>query len=124
MINGIQNMTRFLCDNWTALVIFAAFAVAVAVKARQFLSKSDAEKLEIAKAQIREVILKLISDAEENYEDWNKAGSIKRSQVLQKIFEEYPILSKLTDQHEIVEWIDNLIDSSLVELRDIISKQE
>jgi hypothetical protein len=39
-------------------------------------------------------MLKLISDAEVDYEAWNKAGSIKRAQVVQRVYEQWPILNK------------------------------
>ena len=76
-----------------------------------------------AKAQIREVVLKLVSDAEKDYDSWTKAGSIKRSQVVQKIFSDYPILSKVSDQEDIVKYIDEAIGASLKELRKIVSEQ-
>ena len=84
-------------------------------------AKSDEEKIEIAKTQIKEIILKMISDAEVDYEEWNKAGSIKRSQVINEIFEKYPILSKVTNQSQIIDWIDQTIDESLKILREIVS---
>ena len=65
---------------------------------------------------------KLITDAEIDYESWNKAGSIKRSQVIQKIFEKYPILTKVSNQTEIIEWIDETINISLKELCKIVAE--
>ena len=65
-------------------------------------------------------MLKMISDAEANYADWNKAGEIKRSQVIKEIYERYPILSKAINQEEMIAWIDNEIDNSLKTLREII----
>lgn len=69
-------------------------------KTVDFFSKSDDEKIKIAKSQIQETILKMISDAECEWEDWNAAGSIKRSQVIEEIYRKYPILSKVKDQTE------------------------
>ena len=89
---------------------------------QSYISKSDDEKIAIAKSQIRQSILKMISDAEVDYEAWTKAGSIKRSQVIQKIFADYPILSKILDQDEITKWIDEMIDESLKTLRAIIAE--
>ena len=67
-------------------------------------------------------MLKLITDAEVDYEEWNKAGSIKRSQVIGQIYKEYPILSKIVNQSELIEWIDNEINISLKTLREIIKQ--
>lgn len=68
--------------------------------------------------------MKLISDAEVDYEDWNKAGSIKRAQVIQKIFTDYPVLSKVANQEELIKWIDTMIDESLKELRKIVAQNQ
>ena len=121
MLDGIKNFLQFVNDNWTAIIIIISLIIALYQKIKSYLSKSNDEKITVAKQQIKEIILKLISDAEVDYEDWNKAGSIKRAQVIQKIFSEYPILAKVTDQEKLVEWIDETIDTSLKELRKIVA---
>ena len=68
--------------------------------------------------------MKLISDAEEDYYYMTSAGSIKRSQVIKKIFEDYPVLSKVTDQETLIKWIDEIIDESLTTLREIVAVNE
>lgn len=121
MLNGIQNFLQFINNNWTTIVVIISLIIAIGKKAYDYFTKSDEEKIEIAKKQISEICLKLISDAEIDYEAWNKAGSIKRAQVIQKIFADYPILAKVTDQEKLVEWIDETIDTSLKELRKIVA---
>ena len=86
--------------------------------------QQELEKIQKQNKQIKEVILKLISDAEVDYEDWNKAGSIKRAQVIQKIFTDYPVLSKVANQEELIKWIDTMIDESLKELRKIVAQNQ
>lgn len=121
MLKGIQNFLQFINDNWTTIVVIISLIIAIGKKTYDYFSKSDEERIEVAKKQISEICLKLISDAEVNYESWNKAGSIKRAQVIQKIFADYPILAKVTDQEKLVEWIDETIDTSLKELRKIVA---
>lgn len=123
ILTGIQNVLEYINNNWTAIVIILGLATAVVKKAKDFFSKSDEEKIAIAKKQIRETMLKLITDAETDYLDWVNAGAIKRSQVIEKIFAMYPILSKVTNQEEIITWIDEVIDESLKTMRDIFEKQ-
>lgn len=120
MLNGIQTFLQFLNDNWTSVVVIISLLVAFVRKVETYFSKSDDEKTAIAKAQIKETILKLIADAEVDYEEWNKAGSIKRAQVIEKIFAEYPIFSKVANQEALIQWIDDTIDESLKELRKIV----
>lgn len=120
MLNGIQNFLQFINDNWTAIIIIISLIIAIVQKARSYFNKSNAEKIEVAKKQISQVVLKLITDAEIDYNDLVSAGSIKRSQVIQKIFNDYPILTKAADQKAIIEWIDDMINNSLKELRKIV----
>lgn len=124
MLDGVKNFLQFINDNWTSIIIIISLIIAIVQKAKSYLSKSNDEKIAAAKSQIKEVILKLISDAEVDYEDWNKAGSIKRAQVIQKIFTDYPVLSKVVNQEELIEWIDTMIDESLKELRKIVAQNQ
>ncbi len=119
-MNSIQNFLSFLNDNWTYILVCIGLIVSIAMKTMNYFNKSDNERVEIAKTQIKETMLKMISDAEERYETMEKAGSIKRSQVIEKIFEQYPILTKVLDQEELIGWIDNEIDNSLKTLRKVI----
>lgn len=121
MLNGIKNFLEFVNQNWMNLVVIAGLLIGLYQKISTYLKKSNEEKVEIAKHQIREIMLKMISDAESDYDEWNKAGEIKRSQVIKKIYEMYPILSKVVNQEELTEWIDAEIDDSLETLNDIVN---
>ena len=123
-LTGLQNFLNIINDNWTTILVCAGLIVGIVKKTQDYLSKSDDEKIEIAKAQIKQVILKKISDAEVDYEEWNKAGNIKRSQVIAEIYKEYPILSKVVDQTELTKYIDDAIDDALVELRKVIESNK
>jgi 3-methyladenine DNA glycosylase/8-oxoguanine DNA glycosylase len=68
-------------------------------------------------------MLKFVTDAEESYFEWVNAGGIKRSQVIDEIFAKYPVLSKVTNQEELIAWLDSVIDESLKIMRDIFEKQ-
>lgn len=123
ILTGIQNVLQFINDNWTAIVIIFGLATAITKKAKDFFEKSDEEKIEIAKKQLKETMLRFVTDAEIDYSEWVKAGSVKRSQVIEEIFEMYPILSKVTNQEELIAWIDDVIDEALDTLREIIAEQ-
>lgn len=124
MLDGIKNFLQFINDNWTTIIIIISLGIALYQRIRTYVSKSNTEKIDIAKKQIKEIILKLISDAEEDYYYMTSAGSIKRSQVIKKIFEDYPVLSKVTDQETLIKWIDEIIDESLTALREIVAVNE
>lgn len=121
MLNGIKNFLAFVNDNWTTIIVIVSLAVALIRKIQSYIAQSDDKKIKIAKDQIKESMLKMVSDAEIDYQMWNQAGSVKRSQVIQRIFADYPVLSKIVDQDALIEWIDDQIDASLGELRKIIA---
>lgn len=124
MLYAIQNFLQLINDNWTVIIIIIGLIIAITQKAKAFFSKSDDEKIEIAKKQIQQTMLKLVTDAETDYLEWKNAGSVKRAQVIEKIFETYPILSKVTNQEELIKWIDEVIDESLETMRNVFEENQ
>ena len=124
ILDGIKNFLQLVNDNWVTITVIIGLALGIYKKAKNYFSKSDEEKIEIAKKQISQIMLKKISDAEKDYEEWNKAGSIKRSQVIEQIYRDYPILKKVMSQDELIAWIDTEIDNALPTLREIWKQNE
>lgn len=122
IMTGINTFLTYINDNWTAIVIAIGLVLALIRKIQAYVQKSDDEKIEIAKRAIQQGILKMITDAELDYEGWKSAGSIKRSQVIQEIYDRYPVLEKVADQEALLAWIDEQINSALEILREVISK--
>ena len=122
ILDGVKNFLEFVNENWTTIVVIIGLIIAIAKKGVAFFSKSDEEKIAIAKKQIQETMLKLIT--EENYNEWKQAGSIKRAQVIDELFANYPILSKVTNQEDLIKWIDDVIDESLITLREIVENNK
>ena len=124
ILTGINNVLMFLNDHWTQLTIILGLGTLLWKKVKAFLAKSDEEKIQIALKQAREIILDKVTAAEIDYSEWKKSGAIKRAQVLDEIFKQYPILSKVTSQEEIIKKLDEYIDEALETLRGIIANQE
>ena len=124
ILNGIKNFLSLINDNWTTILVIIGLALALLKKIESYSKLSTEKKIEIAKKQISENILKLIAQAEKDYAEWEKAGSIKRSEVISEIYKEYPILAKVVNQEELVKWIDEQIDNALPTLREIIKQNE
>lgn len=124
ILNGIKNFLSLINDNWTTILVIIGLALALLKKIESYSKLSTDKKIEIAKKQISENILKLITQAEKDYAEWEKAGSIKRSEVISEIYKEYHILAKVVNQEELVKWIDEQIDNALPTLREIIKQNE
>ena len=123
-LHGVQNFLLFISKNWLNIVVIICLIVAIVKAAISFCNKSDEEKIAIVQKQIKEIILKLVTDAEIDYMEWVKAGEIKRAQVIDRIFDMYPILSTIINQEDVINWLDKIIDESLKIMRDIFTHNE
>lgn len=124
ILDGIKNFLELVNENWTTIIVIIGLVIAITKKGIVYFNKSDEEKIAIAKKQIQETMLKLITVAEENYDEWKQAGSIKRAQVIDELFANYPILSKVANQEDLIKWIDDVIDESLITLREIVENNK
>ncbi len=133
ILDGIYNFLMIVNENWTTIAAIVVVILAIAKKAKDFFSKSKEEQqeiakaeierqVEIAKAQIREIMLRLVTEAECDYYEWVKSGEIKRAQVIDEVFAMYPILSQITNQEEIIAFIDDVIDEALKTMREIFEE--
>ena len=122
ILNGITKFLSFINDNWVLITTAIGLVIAVVSKIKEYLNKSNEEKIEIAKAQINEIMLMLVTEAECDWREWAKSGEIKRAQVIDQVFTMYPILSKVTNQEEVISWIDAAIDNALKTMRKIFEE--
>ena len=122
ILTGLKNFLDLINQNWTLITVVIGLGILVFKKVKNYLSLSEQEKIDLALGQIRITALKLVTEAECAYEDWIKAGSVKRSEVIDEIFEKYPILNKVTDQETLIKTLDNIIDEALVEMRKVIEE--
>lgn len=130
-MEAIQKFMDFVTENWTAIFAVIVICIAICQQIQAFLRKSKEEQeaiimeqIEIAKEQVREIMLKLVTEAEKDYREWIKAGEIKRAQVIDAVFEKYPILLMVTNQAELIEWLDKTIDEALKKMRKIFEENE
>lgn len=124
IMDGFMNFLMFVNNHWTEIIVIIGLLLAVGKKVATYLNMTDDEKIAIAKKQLSETMLKLVTQAEKDYNAWVQAGAVKRSEVIDAIFQKYPILSRVTDQETLIAEIDKMIDAALVEMREIFSKNQ
>ena len=124
ILNGIQNFLMLVNEHWTEIIVIIGLLLILVKRVKEYIGKTDDEKIEIAKKQLNETVLKMVTDAEMDYQEWVKAGAVKRAQVVEEIFVMYPILAKVTNQEELIKWIDEIIDEALKTMRDIFAENE
>lgn len=122
ILTGIKNFLELINENWTLITVIIGLGILVFNKVKGYLSLSDQEKIDLALEQVRIVVLEMVAEAEIAWSEYKKAGSIKRSEVIKRIFDEYPVLSKFTDQEQLLNMLDEMIDESLVTLRQVIEE--
>lgn len=121
-MTSLKNTLQYLNDNWSSIIIIIGLLLALYVKVTAYIKKSREEKIALAKKALSETILKKISDAEIDWFDYKKSGNIKRSQVLECIYKDYPILKNVINQDELIKWIDSLIDDGLKTISNVITE--
>lgn len=116
------NFLNFLNDNWTSLLIIIGLLIGLYQKIKAFLNEKKDVQIKTVKTIIKEVILDLVAKAEKDYAENKGAGTIKRSQVIKQLYDDYPILSKISDQEEVLKLIDTEIDNALENIQDVFKK--
>ena len=124
IMDGIKNFLQLINENWTTICVILGLIIGIVQRVRVWIAQSDDEKIEYAKKQISETMLKFITTAELDFSDWKQAGEIKRAQVIKQIYADYPILEKVADQSVVIAWIDKEIDESLKTLRKIVKENQ
>ena len=122
ILNAVAEFLKFANNYWTVVIIIIGLAYALYDKIKKYLANSKEEKIEIAKKALKENLLKYTADAEIEWSSYEKAGEIKRAQVISKIYEDYPILKEYVDQDELIKFIDKQIDSMKSEIDKVITK--
>ena len=121
-MKAIINFLNFLCENWMLiLAVFMAIG-GILIKTRKWLSMSNDAKRKAAIEAVRRSMLALVTAAEQAY--GSGTGLIKRSQVLEKIFTQYPVLADAVNITETTVMLDEMIDEALVDLRELFESNE
>ena len=121
-MQGIDNLIRFLAENWTFIVIIISIIIKAIISVSDFMKKSKEERKAAAWSELSRIALSLVSDAES---EWgSKTGEIKKSEVIKKIYDKLPALSEIANEAETSEQIDKIIDDALAQMREILKNKE
>lgn len=121
-MQSLTNLLNWINNNWGTLLICVGLSVLLGREIRSLFTMKKEEKIEFAKNAITSTLLKSVASAEKDYEAWRGSGQIKRAQVIDAIFKEYPILTRVADEEEFTDWLDQEIDNALSELKKILEQ--
>lgn len=119
-MEALKNTLNLLNENWSNIVIIIGLLTGLYAKVNSYLKKNKEERVEAAKKAVKENILKYISDAQIQWREFEDSGAIKRSQVISKVYADYPILKEYLNQEELIKYIDELIADGLKTVRDTV----
>lgn len=123
-MQGLVNTANFILENWSNIVFVAAVFIAVFFRIKKFFSMSKEDQKEAVLKVVKEEILKIMSDAEKDWDNYVKSGEIKKSQVINTIYEQFPALSSFANQDEIIKQISDMIDEVKPTMDKIFEKTE
>lgn len=123
-MTGIANFLSFINNYWIDILVVAALIYFIYKKIVAFIKLSDEEKIEALLAVIKKEILNYMSEAEIDWKDVEKSGAIKKSQVISKIYEKYPELSKIINQEKLIAQIEIIIEQTMTEMNNILNKEK
>ncbi len=121
MHDVVNNIVNSLSNSLPTIIIVIAIVIGAVRTAIQYSKMTKEEKVNAALKVIKEELLKLMSDAEIEWEDYKKSGELKKSQVLKEIYSQFPFLATYIDQDTLVNKLYELIDNEMENMNKIIN---
>lgn len=121
MHDVVNNIVNSLSNSLPTIIIVFAIIIGAVRTAIQYSKMTKEEKVNAALKVIKEELLKLMSDAEIEWEDYKKSGELKKSQVLKEIYSQFPFLATYIDQDTLVNKLYELIDNEMENMNKIIN---
>lgn len=115
-MKSLMNLVTFLDENWTYILIIASILFGLYKKTMAWIKVNEKSKIDTTILIVSNIILEKLAKAEEDWVTYKKTGTIKRSKVINEIYEQYPVLKKYVDQEYVIAQIDKLIEDGLKEL--------
>ena len=122
MFKSIEIFLNFILENWTFITTLLACLYLGYVKIKKWNALSQEEKIDATLKILREQMLSYVSEAEKEF--GVGTGKLKRSEVIKKIYKDFPHLNKVINQDELIKTLDEYIDDSLVELKKLLESNE
>lgn len=121
-MTGINNTIVLINQYWSTIIALVGFVFLLSVEIKKYLKMSDEEKVQAALKAIKPILLKHMSEAEVKWDNYKKAGELKKSAVIQKVYDQFPVLKTYKNQDELIKMIETMIDEQLVEVNRIINE--
>ena len=121
-MEAIKNFLQFINENWTMITAILAALAGIYAKFITWRKKTKKQKIDSAIEAVRVSLLGLVTEAEQQF--GAGTGAIKRSQVLSRIFETYPVLASALELDKLVDMLDGMLDDNLAKLNEMLASNE
>lgn len=115
-MKSLQTIFQWIYDNWATLVAIITLAYGIYKKAvktySEWKTKTEEERLEIAKASLKQCIIAIVKKAEEKWTE-KGSGEFKKADVLAEIYAKYPILEQYISKTDVYNYVDKLIEDAV-----------
>ena len=119
-MDSLSLLKDFITNYWSFFILIICLFVIVTETIEKFKGMSEEQRIEALMKLIKELIIKLMADAEINWSEITKSGKIKRAEVISEVYKQYPILSTFKDQEAIIAEIDKMIDEAVDEVEKFV----
>lgn len=123
-MNGLSNTLEFIQENWSNILLIITAIVTVIYRVISFNKLSKQQKVEAILTIVKSELLKFMSEAEIDWKEYEKSGLLKKSDVITKIYDKFPLLKEYLDQDTLIQTISNMIDSGMTEMNKIVNGVE
>ena len=116
-----HDIFAFLDSAWSIFLVLLGIFIFLCNKITNYMKLTKEQKVEAALKVVKAELLKLMSDAEIEWQDFNKSGEIKKSQVISEIYKKFPFLAEYISQDELIEKIGEMIEEQKAKMDEIIN---
>ena len=116
-----HDIFAFLDSAWSIFLVLLGIFIFLYNKITNYMKLTKEQKVEAALKVVKAELLKLMSDAEIEWRDFNKSGEIKKSQVISEIYKKFPFLAEYISQDELIEKIGEMIEEQKAKMDEIIN---
>ena len=116
-----HDIFAFLDSAWSIFLVLLGIFIFLYNKITNYMKLTKEQKVEAALKVVKAELLKLMSDAEIEWQDFNKSGEIKKSQVISEIYKKFPFLAEYISQDELTEKIGEMIEEQKAKMDEIIN---
>ena len=116
-----HDIIAFLDSAWSIFLVLLGIFIFLYNKITNYMKLTKEQKVEAALKVVKAELLKLMSDAEIEWQDFNKSGEIKKSQVISEIYKKFPFLAEYISQDELIEKIGEMIEEQKAKMDEIIN---